>query len=158
MRALVPIVILAACGKGDTDETDAPDTDTDRPGLSERAEVFPDCSPDDGPAARFAIGEPDDECNPSLDPDAHPLMIYTFTVPGGPRTFSIGDENGSDASARFCPGGASTCTDAVGGELVIETWTTDTSSTGTYRIELRDGTNLRGAFSAQWCPDEVQCG
>lgn len=117
------------------------------------------CAPNDAPAYVVVIGLAAAACG---SPPAGPVLrvsLYTnIDMPAG-STWDL-TENSPDGFALYQPGGdPSNLVFGSKGTLSIDTWDEMTTVTGSYDIELTDGTHLVGEFNATACLENMpMCG
>jgi hypothetical protein len=121
--------------------------------------VVRDCAPNDGPAYTVTVGLAAGTCNAM--PAGPVLRIRMWTkldMPAG-NTWDLA-ENSPDGFAVYSPGGdPSNLIYSSKGTLAIKTWDEMTKVTGSYDIELTDGTHLVGDFNAAACLNDMpMCG
>jgi hypothetical protein len=124
--------------------------------------VFATCAPTDGPAADFEIG-PAATCGdvsppPGDQPDGVSITVYEQLV--GPTTLSF-VPNGPNGKgiAQSCKLGV--CLNAVKVTLNVATFTptaAEMSASGSYDLELSDGSTTAGGFEARICNYTATCG
>ena len=121
--------------------------------------VVRSCAPNDGPAYTFAIGLSASTCGAMPAGPVLRISIYTkLDMPAG-NMWDVA-QNSPDGFAVYYPGDdPSNLVFGKKGMLTVKTWDQTKAATGSYDVELVDGTHLVGLFNATACLVEApMCG
>lgn len=140
-------------GASETDDADgdgAPSSATEQALSSPvHAVVENDCAPGGGPAVRIRLGLAAPRCD--ADPGATTMLLFLFERgPLAPATYELDDGGGFAFVQPAPPKGSKS------GRVVITSW--GEQVTGTYAVNLPDGTVSAGTFAGPLCPAAPSCG
>lgn len=162
-------VLLAACPKPSTDDTDTDiedtdieDTDLPPTPITGAVRIFDECGPADGPALVLSPGQTDDMCYTVNDrTPMHPYRLYLVSnlpQPGSlPHTLTLGADLTTDGTATWCPT-FDGCVTATSGSVTFTAYEHGVTAVGTFEFTLPGGEVRTGTFDAGWCEHMIMCG
>jgi len=110
------------------------------------------CGPSDGPALVLRVGDQIGDCTAQIPTLGNfvEIQLWFHNLPTGPGTYGI-------SSAAHCDTGK--CSYANGGTITFTTYDPmGADATGTFSLEMPDGTTNTAAFHARQCADGIMCG
>lgn len=121
--------------------------------------VVRSCAPNDGPGYTVVIGLSATTCGAAPAGEVLRISIWSKLDMLAGSTWDVA-QNSPDGFAAYYPGGdPSNLVFSNKGTLVIKTWDEAASITGSYDVELTDGTHIAGDFDATPCLVEMpMCG
>jgi hypothetical protein len=178
---IAPLVLLVACGSrtdlavSDLDaavvrivdsalldggvDSDASDTGIiSPPAQPKQGFALAACGPTDGPAEFFAFAPDALICPAFQDAPASADAITVYSQITGPSTITFSPSGpGGQGMAQSCTNGV--CVDALDVSLTLTTYSpTGTTATGSYELQMVDGTTASGTFAVPICQTMPTCG